>query len=79
MHRVMAALLPVSRIPGQGDGVHDDQGRVHRLKSTLGGGGEGKVYLTETGLACKVYDRTRLTEGVKAKLSLIKLPSSGSP
>jgi len=70
--RVLPAPLPVSLIPGPQDVVLDEKGTQHRLTTGLGGGGEGKVFLTNTGMACKVYSKARLTEGVKTKLQLMR-------
>jgi DNA-binding helix-hairpin-helix protein with protein kinase domain len=71
--RVLPGPLQVTLVPGVRDVVLSEDGAQHRLASLLGGGGEGKVFLTNTGLACKVYDRGRLTEGLKAKLQLMRM------
>jgi DNA-binding helix-hairpin-helix protein with protein kinase domain len=70
--RVLRTALTVSAVTVQGDIVRDEDGLQHRLTSLLGDGGEGKVFLTNTGLACKLYDSARLTEELKAKLQLMR-------
>lgn len=53
-------LVETTSIPKNGSMVWDSEGRKCRLISELGRGGEGAVYLTENGLACKVYHRDRI-------------------
>jgi serine/threonine protein kinase len=67
----ISVAIPTSMIPGIGDAVTDGEGSVHRLLSALGGGGEGRVYLTDFGLACKIYNKIRITEGLRDKLNVM--------
>lgn len=64
--------LHTSLIPIVGDTIIDNNGDEHVLISSLGGGGEGRVYLTDTGFACKVYNKSRITEGLEKKLLLMQ-------
>jgi hypothetical protein len=78
--RVLPALLTVSTtLPGENDRIYDEQGHAHLLHTPLGGGGEGRVFLTDSGLACKIYDRSRLTEGLKKKLELMRHAQLSNP
>lgn len=61
-------LLRVTSPVGVGDAVIAPDGSKHRLARALGAGGEGTVYETDTGLACKVYEPARLTVAVRQKL-----------
>lgn len=58
-------------IPSVGAVILDDLGRPHTLASEIGSGGEGSVYRTSTGLACKVFAPSRWTPTLLAKLELM--------
>lgn len=64
-------LIKVSLIPNEGDIILSPDKRPHRLVQRLGAGGEGRVFLTDTGLVTKVYASERLTTGLKAKIELM--------
>jgi len=57
--------------PELGATLTDGRGRRHTLEAELGSGGEGRVWATDTGLACKVYAPGRLTRGQVDKLRLM--------
>ncbi|MDM7912500.1 MAG: hypothetical protein QUS09_05320, partial [Methanotrichaceae archaeon] len=65
-------LIPVKTVPTVGDRV-----RVHGRGTTVlqkvlaSGGGEGVIYSTSSGDACKIFHRERITEGRRRKLSLM--------
>jgi len=64
-------LLRVTTVPGDSEWVLSPAGKKHRLTKALGAGGEGRVFLTDTGLACKLYSQERLTETLRRKLQLM--------
>ena len=51
--------------------VWDSDGQTSHLIAELGRGGEGAVYMTTNGLACKVYRRDRIRRFVIDKLNLM--------
>lgn len=55
--------------PGQSECVRDTSGEWHQLLSEPKGGGEGYVFFTDTGLACKIFKPERLTVGKLGKLA----------
>jgi hypothetical protein len=61
-------LLPPSIPLSIGSVVQGGDGSHHRLVQLLGSGGEGSVYLTDTGLACKAYAASRLTTTARDKI-----------
>ncbi len=63
-------LLPVRYVPGEGDTVFMGNGESVVLKNVLGDGGEGTVYLSDRGMAVKIYKKEKLT---KEKCQKIKL------
>lgn len=67
--------LKVSGIPSINDTVYtkDETGEktYHRLTKEIGKGGEGSVYSTDTGFACKVYKKSKLTTIKRDKITLM--------
>ncbi|XYI02976.1 hypothetical protein ACMHYB_25765 [Sorangium sp. So ce1128] len=63
--------MSVAMLPGVGHAVRDGSGRQTRLTCLLGSGGEGSVFGTDSGLACKVYEGSRVTHGAQKKLELM--------
>lgn len=64
-------ILDVGKIPEVGDYIQtENYGRI-RLQSIIGEGGEGRIFSTDSGYACKIYFRERLTENRYKKLILM--------
>ncbi len=59
------------KIPDVGDYIEAENFGKVRLHRIIGEGGEGKIFLTDTGHACKVYFEERLTENRLQKLLLM--------
>ncbi len=68
--------LKISSLPSLHDRVKTDKNsnnmNYHKLIKEIGRGGEGAVYLTDTGFACKIYKKTKLT-GLKRDKILLML------
>ncbi|MBF0201027.1 MAG: zinc-ribbon domain containing protein [Desulfamplus sp.] len=58
-------------LPDKGDVVIVKGHGRQRLSHPIGEGGEGRIFLTDCGLACKIYKKERLTEKRYEKLSLM--------
>ncbi|MBF0120753.1 MAG: zinc-ribbon domain containing protein [Desulfobacterales bacterium] len=63
--------LKTNEVPKEGDYIDADEFGRLRLKSIIGAGGEGKIFLTDSGFACKVYSKELLTENLFQKLALM--------
>lgn len=68
---VVHQSLTISSTPDEGDTVVDSRGANHRLVKSIGAGGEGSVFLTDTNMVCKVYDPAHLTSATRHKLELM--------
>ncbi len=66
-----ARILKVKPIPKQGDYILTEDRKEILLKEEIGKGGEGSVYLTDTGLVCKIYKKEKLTNIKKEKIELM--------
>jgi rRNA-processing protein FCF1 len=65
-------VLSPKLIPEVGQYVFDNNGTNHKLKKQIGRtGGEGSVYLTDTGYICKIYKKERVTSFREAKINLL--------
>lgn len=64
-------LLKVNHLPTEGDYVFTAQNDRLKLMQMLGGGGEGKVYLTEHKMVAKIFDKNRITKARSEKLQLM--------
>ncbi len=64
--------LNVRAIPCLNDSIYvmDESGNkvTHTLVKEIGNGGEGDVYLTDKGMACKIYKKNKLTNLKKSKI-----------
>ena len=69
--RADSGPLPRRTHPDLGAVLLTADGRAHILVAKIGAGGEGTVYRTSSGLACKVYDPARFTRTTLAKLELM--------
>lgn len=70
-HPQVDRIINVHKIPEEGDHIETSNlGRV-RLRHVLGEGGEGKIFSTDSGYACKIYFKERLTENRLKKLTLM--------
>ncbi len=59
-------------VPKEGDYVLDNLDKKHKLVKQVGRtGGEGSVYLTDTGYACKIYKADRNTLFKRKKIELL--------
>jgi len=63
--------VPVSVVPSEGDRVSDSSGRTIRLVKELGRGGEGTVFATDQGTACKIYAAGKLRRYQVDKIRLM--------
>ena len=63
--------LKTGALPGVGDSIDVGEIGPVRLSRVLGGGGEGTTFRTDSGHACKIYTRDRLTEHRLQKLTLM--------
>ena len=64
-------IIKVDNIPGEDEYIKAGTFGELRLRRLLGEGGEGKIYLTDSGHACKIYFKDRLTERRYKKLVLM--------
>lgn len=64
-------IVPISKVPSEGEAVFDKNGNTFRLLRSLGSGGEGVAYTTDQGLVCKVYHQGKLHQFVLDKLELM--------
>ena len=63
--------ITISSLPGEGDYVESDScGRIN-LTRLIGDGGEGRIFETADGKACKIYFPRKLTETKLSKLKLM--------
>lgn len=69
--RAQGHALPLRTIPSEGETVRTRCGEVYRLQKRLGAGAEGAVFLTDKGLACKLFQPRRLTSAQRDKVSLM--------
>lgn len=66
-----AHKLNIHYVPKKGEYIYTDNKDTLLLVKEIGGGGEGTVYLTETGLVCKIYKKEKLTNLKKEKIKLM--------
>ncbi len=64
-------VIYTRKIPDTSDYVEADNFGKIRLLRILGKGGEGKIFSTDSGYACKIYFKERLTENRLQKLVLM--------
>lgn len=58
--------------PVEGQYVFDNNKKSHKLLKQVGrAGGEGSVYITDTGYICKIYKQERTTSFREAKINLL--------
>jgi rRNA-processing protein FCF1 len=67
--------FPVRAIPREGDRIHGAGHTTVQLVKVLASGGEGTIYSTSDGNACKIFHKNKITDSRKSKLSLM----AGSP
>jgi hypothetical protein len=72
-------VISTRKIPDVGDDIEAGKFGKVRLRRIIGEGGEGKIFSTDSGHACKVYFKERLTENRLQKILLmvekeIKIP-----
>ena len=64
-------LTPYS-IPITGNSVFDNKDKKHKLLKQIGRtGGEGSVYLTDSGFICKIYKKEKVTKFREEKIKLL--------
>ncbi len=64
--------IKVKFIPSLNNFVTDNEGNSHKLIKQIGRtGGEGSVYLTNTGLVCKIYKQDKITSFRYHKVKLL--------
>lgn len=54
-------VLPVSRVPGEGESAYTPQGAVQLVKK-VAAGGEGIIYTTNTPYVAKIYKKENITQ-----------------
>ncbi|MCT8975434.1 hypothetical protein N4T77_02370 [Clostridium sp. CX1] len=64
-------LLGVLKVPELNDVVSSGKHGMLKLVEEIGDGGEGKIYVTDNGLICKIYYQEKLTENKKDKILLM--------
>lgn len=69
----------VTRTIEEGDIALDGNGQRVRLARKLGSGGEGRVFSTDAGLVCKIYEDSRRTVAARQKLELMITRSAPAP
>jgi DNA-directed RNA polymerase subunit RPC12/RpoP len=65
------SIINARKIPEEGDFIEAGDFGKARLLRVLGEGGEGKIFSTDLGHACKIYFKERLTENRFEKLALM--------
>ncbi len=66
------SLLNPTTVPSAGEYVIDNAKNRHYLQKQIGRtGGEGSVYLTDTGFVCKIYKSDKNTKFRKEKITLL--------
>ena len=64
-------ILKTTMIPKETHMVTDDEGNKHKLKKQIGRtGGEGSVYLTDSGYICKIYKKEKVSSFRYEKIKL---------
>ncbi len=63
-------ILKATITPMEGNYIIANNKRIH-LNKLIGEGGEGKIYLTDSGEACKIYLENKLTENRLEKITLM--------
>lgn len=63
--------MPVTYIPQSGDKVISITHDSSHLLNVIGSGGEGSVYTTDNGMACKIYFEDKITRERYEKLKLM--------
>lgn len=70
--KINVQVLNPKLIPSEGNFVFDNNKNNHKLKKQIGRtGGEGSVYLTDTGYICKIYKVDKVTSFREAKINLL--------